>query len=498
MHKHFRLQLTIILIVFSLFISGVLTFFDYEKLKEQIRKTHQQGIEMAEETIIDSLATIDKMYHLFDDQTAEKMRKKSFELFELYETMPNFEQWDFQQLKKKYGMDVYIINQSNTIIHSSDENDIGLDFNACCTDFANVLDERRESSEFTHDGIDLQQKSGNLKKYSYLPTSDHQYLIELGIDLQNDRIFQQFDFAAKMNALKEANNTIHSIRIFNSEGYLLVFGHEQSPPPRIDESHQFIFEEALKTGKPKEFKLDKEKDVLTYRYVPYEADEIRGISTLRVVEIVFSDVELLGILNMYRMEYIAQLIIIIITSIGLSFIIAQIVARPIYLAFHDSLTGLKNRESFKNEVVTRLMKKEPITLMMIDLDNFKAVNDQLGHQEGDHVLKIAAKLIQESVGKEDLASRLGGDEFIIIFSKKEKDEVQLIAADLVEKMKETFLSLLDEQIEVSVSIGIAHSTKEDTIDSLYEKADRALYRSKRNGKNQFSVDPTFGPSDSDG
>ena len=172
----------------------------------------------------------------------------------------------------------------------------------------------------------------------------------------------------------------------------------------------------------------------------------------------------------------------------LSSIIARLVAKPIYLAFHDSLTGLKNRAAFDEEIKKRLAKKHgSVALMMIDIDNFKTVNDSLGHGEGDRILCLAAATIQDITDPSHVVARVGGDEFVIILSKINERELKRFAAEMVNKLREELLAQHQlENMDVSISIGIAYATTHDEADTLYNKADHALYKSKENGKNQFN------------
>ena len=152
-------------------------------------EAQETKISMAEDKIINNLATIDKVYDLFDEQTAEMMESYSMELLEKYEEEPDFKKWDFELLKDKYKMDIFILDDTNTVIHSSFTEDVGTDFQECCPGFSSLLDERREGKTFTADGMDIQSKTGEVKKFSYMPTPDHKYLIELGFLLEDHEYF---------------------------------------------------------------------------------------------------------------------------------------------------------------------------------------------------------------------------------------------------------------------------------------------------------------------
>lgn len=489
MNKNYRLQLTMILIVFSLVISSIVAIFDYEKLKESVQVGHETKIEIAEDGIISSLHTIDKAYTIFDSKIADDMEKSSKEIIRLYEENPAFESWNFNRLSKRFGMDIFIINSDNIVVHSSFKEDVGLDFTKCCKSLAKLLDERRTSAAFYHDGMDLQQKTGEIKKFSYMATPDQKYIIELAVSLENDEIFERFNFMTTIEKLVADYNAINSINVYNLSGYLLGYTTRDRVAKKIADEMLPVLKEAARSGEAKETIRKSDENYITYRYIPYTAEEERGLSTSRVVEIVYNDVELEGILSYYRNEFITQLIIIMIASVILSFIIARLVAKPIYLAFHDSLTGLKNRAAFEDEIKKRLAdKKSTVALMMIDLDNFKAVNDFLGHSEGDRILKYVGNTIQEVAGSVNVASRVGGDEFVVVFLDIQQTAIEGIAETMVEKISSE-LSLLKNgyNIDVSISVGIAYAVDGDQVNTLYDRADHALYNSKENGKNQYTV-----------
>ncbi|MEK3933938.1 GGDEF domain-containing protein [Sporosarcina sp. FSL W7-1349] len=489
MGREFRIRLTIVLIIFSLLLSLFIALFDYKKLEDRVRIGQDTKIAMAEDKIIDSLATIDKVYNVLDYQTAEIMETHSKELLAAYEREPDFTKWDFGALRNQFEMDVYILDDKNKVIHSSLTQDLGLNFSECCPRFSNLLDERRNGDEFVHDGMDIQTKTGEIKKFSYVPTPDHRYLIELGVALEDEEIFKHFNFLETIDLLEYTYaDVIKSIRVYSPSGVLM--GTEGDEEYRnIDESLLPLFKEALQSRKAREdVRIDNGSRV-TYRYIPYTADERRGFSTNRVVEIVYTDVELSGMLSAYRNEFIVQVAIILAAAIVLSFIIARLVARPVHLAFHDSLTGLKNRAAFEEEFKKRFGKNsEGKALMMIDLDNFKAVNDKLGHREGDRILKVAATTIEEVAGQGNIAARVGGDEFIVLLSKMDEAKAEQLAAELIGKVNEEFSSLRKKiGLSPSISVGIAFASSGDDLETLYEKADRALYRSKENGKNQYNL-----------
>jgi len=489
MNKRFRLQLTMILIVFSLVISFIIALFDYNRLMEKIRLGHDTKIEMAEDTIINSLHTIDKVYSFTDQTTAEKMEQYSEEMLAMYEEEPQFEKWDFAALQEQFDMEIYIINAENTVEYSSFKKDIGLNFNECCITLAKLLDERREDAKFSHDGMDIQQVTGQIKKFSYMPTPDKEYIFELGFSLKEDEVFKRFNFLETISLLEEKYDTINSINVYHPGGLVLGYTGSEGKSKEIRDDMRDVFLQAVRSGETKE-KVEKSDDgQVTYRYIPYTAEEKRGLSTDRVVEIVYNEAELEGVLAFYRSEFMWQLFVIFIAVVGLSFFIARLVARPIHLAFHDSLTGLKNRAAFEDEITKSLLKNNNlVALMMIDIDNFKLVNDKLGHAEGDRILKQTAKIIQQEVGERSVAARVGGDEFVSVFSNIGESELKEIAEKLIDKINDEYTLLQNKElIDISISVGVAYAVDGEKIETLYDKADKALYMSKENGKNQYTI-----------
>ena len=148
------------------------------------------------------------------------------------------------------------------------------------------------------------------------------------------------------------------------------------------------------------------------------------------------------------------------------------------LAMYDSLTGLPNRHYFMKKLSEALQDKESVALMFIDLDGFKRVNDTFGHEAGDHLLKEVAAQLNRFVKDSTFASRLGGDEFIVIVEEMDKKELMKLAADILR-----VLQLKVDDLAISASIGIAISAQGDSLTSLLKRADSAMYQVKQTGKN---------------
>lgn len=159
------------------------------------------------------------------------------------------------------------------------------------------------------------------------------------------------------------------------------------------------------------------------------------------------------------------------------------------MAFYDALTDLPNRTMLKSHLqkaLSRARRKEhEVTIMFIDLDGFKDVNDTFGHDIGDVLLKEVATRLNKSVREEDLISRLGGDEFIMVFEETSKDEIAVIADRVLQNISASY-NLSENTVSVTPSIGIS-SYPEDglEIESLIKNADKAMYFAKSNGKGNY-------------
>ncbi len=163
------------------------------------------------------------------------------------------------------------------------------------------------------------------------------------------------------------------------------------------------------------------------------------------------------------------------------------------LALRDGLTGLYNHRFFQERLdyeINRFARyKKPFCLALFDLDNFKPINDQYGHQTGDIVLRALARLLLTMVRTTDVVARYGGEEFAIIYPET---ELSLAAKSLerlriaVEKMQVSSVGRNPAPLQITFSAGITVSNGE-TKGVLIENADRALYQSKREGKNHITI-----------
>lgn len=159
-------------------------------------------------------------------------------------------------------------------------------------------------------------------------------------------------------------------------------------------------------------------------------------------------------------------------------------------ASHDPLTGLLNRgaieESLENEISRCRRNDEKLTVIMLDLDHFKNINDTLGHIAGDSVLRQVAKRMTRTVRSYDSVGRYGGEEFLLIFPDCDKETGALLAERIREKIESKKIDSSEGFIDVTASLGVAtvDNTFEYKKDDLIQAADEALFEAKDNGRNR--------------
>ncbi len=157
-----------------------------------------------------------------------------------------------------------------------------------------------------------------------------------------------------------------------------------------------------------------------------------------------------------------------------------------FQAHYDPLTKVLNRRSFIAIYNSIINRKDifPASFMIMDIDDFKKINDTYGHNVGDKVLKKIVNVIKDNIRKKDLFVRWGGEEFIIFFPETDIDQAKVVA----EKIRRLIENLeFEEDFKVTVSIGITELKKGEFLVEAIKRADRALYKAKRNNKNRVEV-----------
>lgn len=160
-------------------------------------------------------------------------------------------------------------------------------------------------------------------------------------------------------------------------------------------------------------------------------------------------------------------------------------------AMHDALTGLPNREAYQQRVEQEVHRIEryggSLSLMVCDIDLFKRINDSYGHLAGDKVLKIIAKSLQRNLRDSDFIARFGGEEFVALMPETSAQEAKLVAEKLRSKIEESPFNFKKDPVQITISFGISEFSKGESLEEVFARADKALYKAKDNGRNQVQI-----------
>jgi len=162
--------------------------------------------------------------------------------------------------------------------------------------------------------------------------------------------------------------------------------------------------------------------------------------------------------------------------------------RSLQMAVTDSLTGLRNRR-YAMRHLEGLLRTGGATVMMIDVDRFKSINDRFGHAAGDAVLREVADRLRTHVRTADLVARIGGEEFLVVAAGTGGDTSRIVAERLRQVVADQSVATPAGPVEVTISIGVAEAPPGSEAQALLRRADEALYRAKSNGRNRVEIAP---------
>ncbi len=216
---------------------------------------------------------------------------------------------------------------------------------------------------------------------------------------------------------------------------------------------------------------------------------------------VLSYLYFLQYMNIHSADFVFEMVLLIFSGIscvvGLHVVISlrhDIEKKLMDVAHTDALTSLPNRMYFNVRLAQEMSRTDrdnkPLCLGLIDLDQFKLINDNYGHICGDEVLVQVAKLINNTIREQDTACRVGGEEIAIIMPNVLADEAINILERLCAEIQETPILCAPHSINLTISVGLAeYQAKQDKL-QLYAKADSAMYEAKKNGRNQVICSKT--------
>jgi diguanylate cyclase (GGDEF)-like protein/PAS domain S-box-containing protein len=187
-----------------------------------------------------------------------------------------------------------------------------------------------------------------------------------------------------------------------------------------------------------------------------------------------------------------QLFELLANQLGIALDNALLYEKTVGMAFTDSMTGVYNRRYLMEELIRELSRADrnntSFSIINMDIDNLKTINDRYGHNYGDRLLKEFGLIIQNIGRKLDIPARIGGDEFILLIPESSFEQAYSLAQRILNESNSRRIDIKGEQIGISVSMGIAsYPTHGSTSDEILSRADKAMYEAKRNGKNQICV-----------
>jgi diguanylate cyclase (GGDEF)-like protein/PAS domain S-box-containing protein len=190
----------------------------------------------------------------------------------------------------------------------------------------------------------------------------------------------------------------------------------------------------------------------------------------------------------------ARLLDTITMQIGMAVDNAQLYERALHLAFTDNLTGLYNRRYLLDQLDRELARahrnESSLSLVMIDLDGLKTINDTLGHNQGDIVLKKVGMILKRNTRASDVAARWGGDEFLLLAPDTDTEGARVIGERIRAQVHSCRLKLSGEETPISISVGVTtYPVNASSVSELIKGADEAMYNAKGLGKNQVCVYP---------
>jgi len=472
----------------------------YSNIKEVVEDKYQSQQQLVEKNILQTVNYINDAYKIVEQQLNQEMRDYSEVMVANYQQNPDVMRWDLEELQQLFpGYDIYIVNKDLEIIKTTYTEDLGLDFSKFGS-FATVLRERMAGSEFKVDRIDLSTQAGEIKKYSYMPSPDNQYLFELSVSIEDQYpSFDNLNLFKDAAALTEEYEMVEDIAFYSVEPihYGVAKLRASKKPylnPDVPEFEEELAREAVINNSLQESVETTDDIKHSYRFFPAlvsNQEDQQGWNSY-VVGIVYNDQIMQQEINRHKYLFIINIVL-------LGTLFAVFIAVVIYLlkqfehhANHDKLTGLANRKYFVDELKTLKEKadfsNENIGILFIDIDKFKLINDNYGHDTGDQVLKNIASRMENSLKEKDLKARMGGDEFVVaLVDLSSKDKIIKVAKRLIRDLKKPLI-INGEEIRVSISAGVSFYPDDSSeLDTLIKNADIAMYKAKRNnmelGKN---------------
>lgn len=466
-----------------------LNYQSYRRTEKIVRENFETEIELIKNNVFNSLENAFAAYSISEIVLNQEMEENSQILLAEYAENQDPISWNLTELKAQMpDYEIYIINDQLKIISTTLKADLGMDFSQY-REFSKLLYSRLKSGRFAADKLDLAQNTGLINKYSYQATSDGRYLFELSIDISKRfPILGDFNIFAKAEELVHKYEQLRSINFYkfgqdsNRVGILKSSNPDELEP--VSAKVKAVIKKTVLENKIQNSSFKENDYQVTDFYLPFL---VKGEETDSewwnsfVVRVRYDNQNLLNELSQERKNIIFKIIIVLISFIIFSMIMHYFIKNTETIAYHDCLTGLPNRQAFQEYFNQSNIRKakEKTAILYLDLDGFKEINDNYGHEIGDKLLQIAAGRLKNSIRPKDKVSRIGGDEFTILLTNiKNSEDVEIIIDKIEDIISEPY-QIDGHKINISCSIGysIANNTA-DSLKKLLNKADKAMYEIK--------------------
>lgn len=467
----------------------------YTNIREVVEDKYNSQQQLIEKNIIQTVNYINDAYKIAEQQLNAEMREYSELMVEKYRDNSDVMSWNLEKMQQNFpGYDIYIVDQELKIIKTTYEEDLGLDFSRFGS-FATVLRERMAGDKFEVDRIDLSTQAGEIKKYSYMPIPDNKYLFELSVSIEDKYpSFQSLNLFKDATALTEEYQMVEDIGFYSVEplGHQVAKLRNSKKPylnPDVPEFEEELARQAVLNNFLQENSRNIEGVQLSYRFFPAlvsDQEENQGWNSY-VVGIVYNDQIMQQEINEHRSLFIVNIILLAILFASFIAIVVYLLKKFEHQAYHDKLTGLPNRKYFAEEFNDLKQKadfsKSNIGLIFIDIDQFKSINDNYGHDFGDRVLENIAARMKNNLKKEDIVARMGGDEFVIALANlSSKKKIIKVTKRLIKELKKPLI-INGNEIDISVSAGLSfYPDDSKELENLIKNADSAMYKAKREDK----------------
>ncbi|WOF17095.1 HAMP domain-containing histidine kinase [Methanoplanus sp. FWC-SCC4] len=331
------LLIAIIIIIAPLF--AIISFIDYNEIKNDFNSNYNLLQNNTENSIMEAIELSNKGLLVYDKTLDEQMRSAFIPFFEeYYNKNQNPEEMDLEFIKEKLGdnYELYIINKNQVIIKTTKEEDMGLDFKAY-SDFSNYLDEILQTDGYSGDRVVRGLNDLNtVSKYSYYPTPDHNYILELSYEIKDyDEIRSHLKYSAPVEDLKGMNPYLKDVALYDIFGYTIKNADETSP-----EILNMLKEQILQNENNFEVTNEDEKTVTRYRYTDLYDPEF-GSNPSVVVGFTYSKELIETELNKMVVSKFASFILIFALIIMISYVVSTHVAMPVKTLAEDTDTILK-------------------------------------------------------------------------------------------------------------------------------------------------------------